>query len=461
MSSLTSVGACGEQAEASRYHRPVFLPGNARHLYGEHYNLNDRLKGSMADVPDTIDEAPGRAAVPAADPRRPLAGLRVLDLSRMVAGGMAGMQLADFGADVVKVEQPGVGDPLRQWTSGGRDLWWQVYARNKRFITLNLKAPEGQELLERLVPRFDVVMESFVPGTLERMGLGWKQLRAWHPGLILLRISGWGQTGPGAERPGFGTLIEASSGFAAMNGEPDGAPIVPAFPLADMSAGLYATNAIMFALYHRDVHGGAGQEIDLSLFESLFSMLGPLPAEYASMGRVRTRAGSQSNNAGPRGCFRTSDGGWIAVSGSTPRMAERFLQAYGLEGLLSDPRFATNEARVRHGRELDAAVSAAVAARTVAENLAVIDTHKLTAVQVQTVADIERDPHWLARALTVEVPARGGSVRMHNVVPRLSATPGGIGWSGGDLGQHNADVFGKELGLRAEQLDRLRDAGTI
>jgi len=414
----------------------------------------------MADEDNAIQQ-PDNAIVPAADGRHPLTGIRVLDLSRMVAGGMAGMQLADFGADVIKVEQPGIGDPLRRWTTGGRDLWWQVYGRNKRFITLDLKSPDGRALLEQLVRRVDVVMESFVPGTLERLDLGWDRLSAWNPRLILLRISGWGQTGPGAQRPGFGTLIEASSGFAAMNGEPDGAPIVPAFPLADMSAGLYAVNAIMFALYHRDVHGGAGQQIDLSLFESLFSLLGPLPAEYASTGHVRTRVGSQSHNSGPRGCFRTSDGGWIAVSGSTPRMAERFLQAYGLEGLLEDPRFSTNEARVRHAKDLDAAVSAAVAARTMASNLEVIAIHKLTAVEVQTVAEIERDPHWLARQLTVDVQGQNGHVRMHNVVPRLSDTPGRIDRTGGALGQHNDDVFGGELGLPAEQLDRLRNAGTI
>src|SRR3954471_12369044 len=295
---------------------------------------------------------------------RSLEGIRILDLCRMVAGGVAGMLLADFGADVVKVEQPGVGDPLRQWTAEGQPLWWKVYARNKRFITLNLKSDEGRALLLRLLPKFDVVMESFVPGTLERLQLGPETLHGRHPGLVLLRISGWGQTGPGAGRPGFGTLVEAASGFAAMNGEPDGAPIVPAFPLADMSSALYAVNAAMFALYHRDVHGGGGQVVDVSLFESLFSLLGPLPAEYQALGRLRERNGSRSKNAGPRGCYRTSDGRYIAVSGSTPKMAERFLQAYGLDQLLQDDRFRTNEARVRHAADLDAQICSAIAART-------------------------------------------------------------------------------------------------
>ena len=390
---------------------------------------------------------------------KPLEGVRVLDLSRMVAGGVAGMLLADFGADVVKVEQPTTGDPLRSWIAGGRSLWWEVYARNKRFITLNLKAAEGRALLLRMLPEYDVLMESFVPGTLETMGLDWETLRAAHPGLVLLRISGWGQTGPESGRPGLGTLVEAASGFAEMNGEPDGPPIVPAFPLADMFAALYASNAILLALYHRDVHGGAGQVIDLSLFESLFSLLGPLPAEYAAFGRVRRRDGSRSRNAGPRGCYRTADGQWIAVSGSTPKMAERILRSYGLAHLIEDPRFATNTARVEHARELDDEVARAVAARTLAENTAIIDAHGLTAFPVQTIADIEARPHWQARRLTLDVGGPAG-VRMHNVVPRLSDTPGDIRWPGGDLGKDNEPVY-RALGLSGDELERLRARGVI
>ncbi len=389
-----------------------------------------------------------------------LDGVRVLDLSRMVAGGVAGMLLADFGADVVKVEQPGTGDPLRQWTAEGQPFWWKVYARNKRFITLNLKADEGRGLLLRVLPHFDVVMESFVPGTLERLRLGPEVLHAHHPDAVILRISGWGQTGPGAARPGFGTLIEAASGFAAMNGEPDGAPIVPGFPLADATSALYAVNAVMFALYHRDVHGGSGQVIDVSLFESLFSLLGPLSAEYAALGQTRSRTGSRSRNAGPRGCYRTRDGGWIAVSGSTPKMAERLLSAYGLDAMLADPRFATNEARVTHGVELDAAIADAIAARTLGENVAIIDGHKLTAGPVYTVADIEQDPHWRARQLTLDIPDHGRPVRMHNVVPRLSATPGDIQWAGGALGQDNPRVY-HELGVSCDEQKRLASAGVI
>lgn len=394
-------------------------------------------------------------------PVRPLEGVRVLDLSRMIAGGVAGMLLADFGADVVKVEEPKSGDPLRQWTADGQPFWWKVYARNKRYITLNLKSDEGRALLAKLVPQFDVMLESFVPGTLEKMGLGWDVLRSWNPGLVLVRISGWGQTGPASQRPGFGTLVEAASGFANMNGEPDGAPIVPAFPLADMTSALYAVNAAMFALYHRDVHGAGGQVIDVSLFESLFSVLGPLPAEYHALGRLRERLGSRSRNAGPRGCYATSDGRFIAVSGSTPKMAERFLQAYGLSHLLQDDRFRTNEARVRHSLELDAHVAAAIASRTLDENRRIIDEHQLTAIAVQTVADIEQDPHWRARQLLVDVPSGERTIRMHTVVPRLSETPGTIRDAGGDIGEDNDAVYGDELGLSTAERERLRTAGII
>jgi crotonobetainyl-CoA:carnitine CoA-transferase CaiB-like acyl-CoA transferase len=286
-------------------------------------------------------------------------------------------------------------------------------------------------------------------------------ISAWNPRLILVRISGWGQTGPSSGQPGFGTLVEAASGFAAMNGEPDGAPIVPSFPLADMASGLYAANALMFALYDRDVHGGTGQVIDVALFESLFSLLGPLAAEYAAMGRLRGREGSRSKNAGPRGCYPTKDGRWIAVSGSTPRMAERFLESYALGHLLADERFATNEARVQHSRELDAEVAKAIAVRTLEENLEIIRTNSLTAVAVQTVADIERDPHWRIRQLIVDVPNGNSNVRMHNVTPRLSATPGEIRWAGGALGEHNSEVYRTELGLSCDDLNRLKETGVI
>ncbi|HEY6042712.1 MAG TPA: CoA transferase [Anaerolineae bacterium] len=393
---------------------------------------------------------------------RPLEGIRVLDLSRLVGGGMVGMLLADFGADVVKVEQPGAGDPLRQWTHEGKPLWWRVYGRNKRSITLDLQQLRGKEILRALVPRFDVLIESFVPGSLDRLGFTWEELHSLNTRLVLLRISGWGQDGPGSARPGFGTLVEAASGFAAMNGEPDGAPIVPAYPMADMVSALYGCNAIMFALYHRDQHGGEGQVIDLALFESMFSVLGPLAAEYAVSGKVRPRIGSRSKNAAPRGVYLTQDGKYLAVSGSTPKMAERFLRAYGLERMLEDPRFASNEERVKHVAELDAEIERAIGARSLEDNMAVVNQNELTAVPVQTIEEVERDPHWRARQLTLDFEDGAGTVRMHHVVPRLSLTPGEIKWGGRVTpGADNKAIYGDELGLPALELDKLRNDGFI
>ena len=379
----------------------------------------------------------------------------------MVAGGLAGMLLADFGADVVKVEYLGAGDPLRHWTAKEQPLWWKVYARGKRYITLNFQTPEGKDILMRMLPRFDVLMESFIPGTMERHGLGWDALHHVNPRLVMVRISGWGQSGPAATRPGFGTLVEAAAGFAAMNGSAEGPPILPSFPIADMTCGLYAANAVMLALYHRDAHNGEGQCVDVSLFESLFSLLGPLAAEYKSFGKVRTRQGNRSTNTGPRGCYRTADGYWIAVSASTPKMAERFLEGYGLGELLQDPRFATNEQRVRHAAELDAAVSAAIGALNLDANLAIIEKHKLTAQPVQTIADIEADPHWKNLQLTLDVGGDGQAVRMHNVIPHLSATPGNIRWPGGELGRHNEEIYCDELKMSRGDLDSLRSRGVI
>ena len=391
----------------------------------------------------------------------PLENVRILDLSRMVAGGMAGMLLADFGADVVKVEQPGVGDPLRHWTTEGQALWWKVYGRNKRCITLNIRSEEGRKLLLRMLPRFDVLMESGVPGTMERHALGWNDLRAVHPALIMLRISGWGHEGPASRRPGFGSLVEAASGLAAMTGEADGPPVLPPAPLADMTSGLYAANAVAFALLHRNAHGGEGQVIDVSLFESLFSILGPTAAEYASVGKIRTRTGSRSTNSAPRGCYETSDRKWIAVSGSTPTMAEKFLASYSLGHLLDDPRFATNEARVRHAAELDEGISNAIRGRTLEENLEIIRSNGLTAHPVQTIREIENDPHWQERELTVDVPDGDASVRMHNVTPRLSATPGTVRRPGAALGADNEAVYCDELGLTRDELTALSEAGVV
>jgi len=397
----------------------------------------------------------------------PLAGLRVLDLSRLVAGNMLTMVLADFGADVIKVEQPGVGDPLRAWKSGGLDLWWRVYGRNKRSITLNLAQPAGRDLLLRLLPSADLFVESFIPGTLEEWGLGPEVLRGGNRRLVVVRISGWGQEGPYRHRPGFGTFVEAMSGFAAMTGPAEGPPTLPPVPLADMSAALYGAAAALITLRHRD-QSGEGQIIDLSLLEPLFSLLGPLAAEYRLIGQVRERIGNRSYNSAPRNTYRTRDGQWVAISASTPPMAARFFQAIGRADLLAEERFATNEARVRHVDELDRHVATEIARYTLAELLERFETHKVGAAPVYDISQLLEDPQVVARRVVVDVSAAGlasgagsGVTPMHDVIPRLLGTPGRIRWAGPPLGAHNAEVFLKELSLPEAEVRRLHEEGVL
>jgi crotonobetainyl-CoA:carnitine CoA-transferase CaiB-like acyl-CoA transferase len=390
-----------------------------------------------------------------------LAGVRVLDLSRLVAGNVLTQFFADFGADVVKVEQPGIGDPLRTWRTGGLDLWWRVYARNKRSITLDLRHPAARPLLGRLVERSAVVVESFIPGTLERWGIGPEFLFARNPALVLVRISGWGQEGPYRDRPGLGTLVEAMSGVAAMTGFPDRPPTLPPFPLADMVAALLGAAATVMALRHAE-RTGKGQVVDLSLLEPLASVLGPVAAEYRLTGRLRERIGNRSHNAAPRNTYRTRDGQWIAVSGSTPSTATRFFQAIGRPDLLEDPRFGTNEARVQNVEALDRILSEVIAERTLAEWMDRFEAYGVTAAPVYTTAQFLEDPHVRARGAVVEVPdPELGAVPMPAPVPRLSATPGQIRHPGPGLGAHNEAVYVDELGLSRGELERLRAEGVI
>src|SRR5437762_12163316 len=293
-----------------------------------------------------------------------LAGLRVIDCSRLIAGGVLATLLADHGADVIKVENPNGGDPLRTWLRERGELWWKVYARGKRSVTLNLTQPRGQELLKRLVRDADVLIENFLPGTFERWGLGWDVLSAENPRLVFARVSGWGQDGPYRDRPGFGTMVEAMSGFAAATGAADRPPTLPSFPMADMVAALSGAAAVLAALRHRDHVSGCGQVVDISLYEPLLSVLGPAAAEYALDRTVRTRHGNQSDNASPRGIYQTRDGKWVALSASTPASARALFGGLGLGAMLEDPRFATNDARVAHNDLVDEALARAIAGGT-------------------------------------------------------------------------------------------------
>jgi crotonobetainyl-CoA:carnitine CoA-transferase CaiB-like acyl-CoA transferase len=390
-----------------------------------------------------------------------LAGLRVIDCSRLIAGGVLATVLADHGADVVKVENPHGGDPLRTWLRDRGELWWKVYARGKRSITLNLTAPRGQALLRRLVRDADVLIENYVPGTFERWGLGWDVLSTENPRLVFARVSGWGQDGPYRERPGFGTMVEAMSGFAHTTGDADGPPTLPSFPMADMVAALAGCTAVLAALRHRDQVSGRGQVVDISLYEPLLSVLGPDAAGYALDGTVRERHGNTSDNASPRGTYRTRDGKWIALSASTPASAAALFGALGLGHLLDDPRFATNDARVRHNDRVDAALAGAIGERSLDEMRRLFESSDLTACAVYDIADITKDPHVIARGILVDVPdPELGAVRMTAPTPRLAATPAALRWAGPPLGAHNVEVYGG-LGVSSSELEHLKRDGII
>ena len=388
----------------------------------------------------------------------PLDGVRVLDLSRLVAGNMLSLQLADFGADVVKVEPPS-GDPLRDWRDDGKSLHWKTYARNKRSLVLNLRHASARDALMRLVARADVFIESFRPGTLEEMGLGPDVLHGRNPGLIVVRVSGFGQTGPYAPLPGFGTLVEAMSGFAARTGFPDREPVLPPLALADMIAGLYGAFATATALRARERGEASGQVIDLTLLESIFSVLGPEAAIFRATGTVKPRTGSGSNTSAPRNVYRCADGKYVAMSGSTETMARRIFETIGRADMLADDRFRTNSARVAHRELVDAAVGAWFAEKTRDEALAHMRAAGVTVGPVYDVADAVADPHFRERPVIVEVEdAELGSLPMHDIVPRLSGTPGAWRRAAPALGEHT-DVVLAEAGLDADAIARLRAEG--
>ena len=401
--------------------------------------------------------------MPGFDPtaKGPLDGLRVLDLSRLVAGNMLSLQLADFGAEVIKVEPPDHGDPLRAWGDSSIATSWKVYARNKKSLTLNLRAPEAIDILRRLVPSAQVFIEGFRPGRIEEMGIGPDALLALNPKLVIVRISGFGQTGPYRERPGLGTVVEAMSGFADRNGFPDREPVLPPMPLADMVTGLYGANAAMIALREVETGGGKGQVVDLSLLEPLVSILGAEAAGYKATGKVKERVGSASNTASPRNVYATKDGRWVALSASIQSMAERVFHLIGRPELVDDPRFKNNAARVKHRDDVDEVVRTWVAQRTQEEALRAFDEADVTAGPVYDIAQFLEDPHVKAREVIVELPdAEMGTVPMHNVVPRLSDTPGTFRYPAPALGEHTSALLG-EAGFTTEQVDDLRARGVI
>ncbi len=391
----------------------------------------------------------------------PLLRVRVLDIATLIAGPMCARLLADFGADVIKVERPGMGDPLRafQFQKDDVSLWWKTVSRNKRPITLDLKAEKGKEILLQLVEQTDVLVENFRPGTIERLGLGPDVLYSRNPGLILLRNTAFGQDGPYSDQPGFGTLAEALSGYAQISGHPDRPPLLPPIALCDELSGIVGAFAVMTALYHRDVNGAQGQIIDLALYESLFSVLGPLPTVWQQNREMQERSGSRIPFTSPRNAYETSDGKYVALSGSSPTVAARIFAAIDRPDLNDDPRFATNEGRCRHADEVDSAIVAWISQHTLAETLARFHEHEAAIAPIHDMEGIFSDPHYRARHTIVHVPDEElGDIAMQNVFPRFSATPGKIRHAGLPMGAATREVL-QELGYNDDQIDEFTEKG--
>ncbi|MET7682275.1 CoA transferase [Streptomyces sp. NPDC005423] len=392
----------------------------------------------------------------------PLTGLRVLDLATLFAGPLATTMLGDFGAEVIKVEHPTRPDPSRGHgpSKDGVGLWWKLLGRNKRTITLDLSKPGGRTTLLRLAATADVIVENFRPGTLEKWDLGWAELSAANPRLVLARVTGFGQFGPYAHRPGFGTLAEAMSGFAAVTGEADGPPTLPPFGLADSIAALATAYAVLTALAARD-RTGEGQVVDMAIIEPILTVLGPQPLWYDQLGYVQPRTGNRSQNNAPRNTYRTADGAWVAVSTSAQSVAERVMRLVGRPELIDEPWFATGAERARHSDVLDAAVGDWIARRTRTEVLAAFEKAEAAVAPIQDVRDVMEDPQYqaLATITTVDDPELG-PLRMQNVLFRLSATPGAIRWAGRPHGADTEAVL-TELGLTPSERTALRAAGVL
>jgi crotonobetainyl-CoA:carnitine CoA-transferase CaiB-like acyl-CoA transferase len=384
----------------------------------------------------------------------PLADVRVVDLSRLVAGNMLTAYLADFGADVIKVEKPGTGDDLRNWKEAGHPIYWKIYGRNKRSLVLDLKTSVGLAQLKKLIQHSQILVENFVPGALEKMGLAPELLLQTNPTLVIVRISGWGQTGPYQHKPGFGTLVEAMSGFAHLNGYADRPPVLPPLALADMIAGVYGAAGVLTALRVAEKQG-RGQVIDLSLFEPILSVIASEAAKTRITGEATMRSGNQSSHTAPRNVYACRDGGFVAMSGSMQVMAMRILDTMGRSDLKTDPRFVDNDARVKHRDLLDDLIGTFIAQRDTLDNLALFEAAGVTVGPVLSMAEVLSHPYTLGREALVDVEDDTlGSLPMHNIVPRLSLSPGGFRRAAPRLGEHSEEILA-ELDRLDEALPRL------
>lgn len=397
-------------------------------------------------------------------PVGPLHGLRVVDAAVLAAGPVAATALGEFGAEVIKVEQPGAGDPMRTWgvRKDGVGLVWKSVSRNKRCVTLDLRQPEGQELFHRLLDVSDVLIVGNRPSALARWGLDWESVHRAHPRLVMVHVTGYGAGGPKSDRPGFGTLAEAMSGFAHLTGQPDGPPTLPPFMLADGVAALASTYAVMMALYHRDVHGGEGQLVDVNLIEPLARLIESQTLTFDQLGVVPQRAGNRLDASAPRNAYRTADDHWLAISGASPNIALRVFRAIERPDLAADPDYVDPVRRQARAAEVDELVADWVAKHTLDEAMAVFEEAEVAAAPVYDASQLLADPHLRSRGTFVEVPDPDlGTLRVQAPVVRLSATPGRITHLGRDLGADNEAVFGDLLGIDYDRLAALRAAGTI
>ena len=393
-----------------------------------------------------------------------LDGVRVLDLATLAAAPLVATYLGEFGADVIKVEEPKHGDPIRAWGNqrDGVGLMWKSISRNKRSITLDLRCAEGQQLVRRLVENADVAIFNTRPQTLRKWGLDYESLRAVNDRIVMLHITGYGLTGPKSERPGFGTLGEAMSGFAHITGQAGGPPTLPPFMLADGVASLNAAYAVMMALYHRDVHGAPGQLIDVNLIDPLARLLEQTLLGYDQLGLVPERSGNRWDISAPRNTYRTGDGRWLAMSGSSPALALRVFRAIGRGDLLEDADFLDPQRRLARAREVDIVVADWVATKTLSEAMAVFETHEVAAAPVYDIADLVADEQLAHREVFISVKDQQlGAMTVQAPVPRFSSAPGTVDHLGPRLGEHNAEVYGELLGLTPDDIDDLRARGVL
>jgi len=394
----------------------------------------------------------------------PLEGVRVLDASAVIAGPFGAAMLGDFGAEVIKVEMPGTGDSARGIGPllEGQSLRWPTFSRNKKTISLDLRKEDGKNLFLKLVEKSDLIFENFRTGTFDKWGLDYETLKKHNPGIIVIRVTGYGQTGPYSQLAGFGTPCTAFSGLTAITGFPDRSPVSPPISLADYVAGLYAAYAALMCLYHRDVGKGSGQEVDVSLYEGLFRWLEGHIAYYDKTGKNRDRAPTIAGSASPSGTFQTQDGKWAVLVCSTDRTFEYYAKAIGREDMLQDERFNTNGARVKHNALVEEVVINWMRSHDWAFIKSHLDKHGVPVSLVYTMEDIFNDPHYQARENIVEVKhPTFGTLRIPNVTPKLSKTPGEVKWPGGAIGAFNHEVYGELLGLSDEEIARLQSEGTI